>query len=181
MTNVQTQIAELNQSAFQAFVSLANLSVENAERFIYMTLESAKSTIEESAEQAKALAEVKDVQELAALRAKAAEASLEKALAYSRGLYELANETQAKVVEMVEEQFNMFNQNVVAVVENVARSAPVGAEAAVAAFKSSFATTAAGVDSFKRAAKQAAELTDNAVRNAQRTTTVATKNDKNKK
>ncbi|MES2356658.1 MAG: phasin family protein [Pseudomonadota bacterium] len=170
MTNVQAQLAEFNQSAIQAAIHFTNLSVENVERLVYLNLESARSVIEESAEQAKALAEVKDVQELAALRAKAAEASFEKALAYSRSLYDLANETQAKIVQLMEEQFNVFNQNVVSAVETASRSAPAGAEVAVAAVKSSMAATNAAVDSFKRAAQQAASMTDGAVQTAQRAT-----------
>jgi phasin family protein len=178
MTNVQAQIAEFNQAALQAAINFANLSIENAEHLIYLNLESAKSAIEESAEQAKALTEVKDIQELAAVRAKAAETSFEKSLAYYRSLYELANDAQAKVAQLLEEQFNTFNQNVVTAVETAARSAPAGAEVAIAAIKSSVAATSAGVDSLKRAAKQAAALTEDAVHSAQRATATAVKGGK---
>ncbi|MBA2689665.1 MAG: phasin family protein, partial [Burkholderiales bacterium] len=54
MTNVQTQIAEFHQSALQAAIGFANLSVENAERLVNLNLESAKSAIEESVAQTKA-------------------------------------------------------------------------------------------------------------------------------
>lgn len=121
-TNVQAQFAEFNQTALQMAIGFANLSVENAERFVYLTLESAKSAIEESAEQAKALSEVRDVQELAALRAKAAESSLEKALAYSRSIYEIANEAQSKITQLLGEQFNVFNQNIVNAAETAVRN-----------------------------------------------------------
>ena len=125
-TNVQAQFAEFNQTALQVAIGFANLSVENAERFVYLNLESAKSAIEESAEQAKALSEVRDVQELAALRAKAAESSLEKALAYSRSIYEIANEAQNRITQLLGEQFNVFNQNIVNATETVVRNTQNG-------------------------------------------------------
>ena len=126
MTNVQAQFAEFNQTALQVAIGFANLSVENAERFVYLNLESAKSAIEESAEQAKALSEVRDVQELAALRARAAESSLEKALAYSRSIYEIANEAQNKMTQLLGEQFNIFNQNIVNAAETAVRNTQNG-------------------------------------------------------
>ena len=167
MTNVQTQIAEFNQSALQAAISFFNLSVQNVERIVNLNLESAKTAMEGSVEHAKALTEVKDVQELATLRTRATEASTEKALAYSRSLYELANQAQAQVAQLVEQQFNTFNQKVVSVVETAARNAPAGGELAVVAVNASVDNTNAAVDSFKRVASEASRITDNAVENAQ--------------
>ena len=137
MTNVQTQFAEFNQTALQVAIGFANLSVENAERLVYLNLESAKSAIEESAEQAKALSEVRDVQELAALRAKAAESSLEKVLAYSRSIYELANEAQNKVTQLLGEQFNIINQNFLNAAEDAVRNTQNGVGSAFGAMTQS--------------------------------------------
>lgn len=181
MSSVPSQIAEFNQSVLQAAINFANLSVENAERLVHLQIESAKSAIEESAEHAKALTNVKDVQELAALRAKLTETSIEKAVSFSRSLYDLANEAQGKVSQLVEEQLTAFNENMVSAVENAAKNAPAGAEVAVAAVKSSVAATTAAVDSFKRAAKQAADITDEAVKSSQRATVTAVKGAKTRK
>jgi phasin family protein len=181
MSSVPSQIAEFNQSVLQAAINFAHLSVENAERLVHLQLDSAKAAIEDSAEHAKALTEVKDVQELASLRAKLAETTIEKALSYSRSLYDLANEAQGKVSQLVEEQLTVFSENMVTAVENAAKSAPAGAEVAVAAVKSSVAATTAAVDSFKRAAKQAAGITDDAVKSAQRATVTAVKSAKTRK
>ena len=170
MTNVQSQIADFNQSFFKAAASFAQLSVENAERLVQLHIQSAKTALEDSAEHSKALSEARDVQELTALRSKLTETSIEKAMGFSRSLYDLAQDAQNRVSQLVEEQLSAFNQNMVAAVENVAKSAPAGAEVAVAAVKSSVAATTAVVDSFKRAAKQAATITDEAVETAQRAT-----------
>lgn len=178
--DVQAQFAEFNQSALRAVVGFAQLSVENTERIVNLNLESAKVALEESAQHARALVEVKDPQELAALRAKATEASLEKALTYSRNLYELANQTQAKVVQLLEAQFNVFNENMVSVVENAARSAPAGADLALAAVKSSVANGNVAVDTFKQAANQASRMTDNAVDSVQRAAENAVRGGKRK-
>ena len=181
MNNVQEQITEFNQSVLQAAINFAQLSVENAERLVQLQIESAKSAIEDSAEHAKALSEVKDVQEFTALRTKLAESSFDKVVGYSRSLYDLASDAQGKVSQLVEEQLTTFNQNVVSVVESAAQSAPAGAEVAVAAVKSSVAATTAAVDSFKRAAKQAASMTDKAVQTARHATTTAVKGGKARK
>lgn len=175
MTNVQAQIVDFNQSFFKAAATLAQLSVENAERLVQLHIQSAKAAIEDSAEHGKALSEAKDVQELSALRSKLTETSIEKALGFSRSLYDLAQDAQSKVSQLVEEQMSTFNQNMVSAVETAAKNAPAGAEVAVAAVKSSVAATTAAVDSFKRAAKQAATIADEAVETAQRATSSAAK------
>lgn len=175
MTNVQAQIAEFNQSALRAAIGFAQLSVENAEHLVNLNLDSAKSALEESVAQAKAVATAKDAQQLTALRAQATEASFEKALAYSRSLYELTHQAQAKVVQFAQEQFNAFNRNLIAAMETAERYAPVNAEMAAAAAKSSVVASEAAVDAFKRAAHEASRATTNSGENAKRAAEAAAK------
>jgi phasin family protein len=59
-----------------------------------------------------AVASVKDVQDLIALRTKFAEAGVQTAVGYSRHLYELATEAQAEYSALAEEAFGVYSKSV---------------------------------------------------------------------
>ncbi|MGA8033482.1 MAG: phasin family protein, partial [Casimicrobiaceae bacterium] len=58
-------------------------------------------------------------------------------------------------------------------VEKASKSAPAGSDAAVNAFKSTFAASTAAFDQFQKATKQVVELADASVRAAAATATKA--------
>src|SRR6187431_2924057 len=74
MYNPTEQIAEINKTSVAQATKFAALSLENAEKFTKFNLGAAKAVFAQSVEGAQALAAVKDVQDLLALRAKFAEA-----------------------------------------------------------------------------------------------------------
>jgi phasin family protein len=164
MTTLQEQFSALNERALQSALEFASISIENTERLVGFQIESAKASLEESAEHVRALTTVRDTQDLVTLRTKLVEASVERATDYVRTVYELAVEAQSRVSELVEAQVAAFNEGLVNAAETAAQSVPGGGEVALAAVKSSVAATNAAVDTLNRTAKQAAKLTDNAVK-----------------
>ncbi len=120
----------------------------------------AKAALAQGVENAQAVASVKDVQELVALRAKLTEAGVQVATAYSKTLYELASEAQAEYSAFAEEAWSMYTKNVAAFVDKASKSAPAGSDAAVNAFRSTFAASTAAFDQFQRATKQVVNLAD---------------------
>jgi phasin family protein len=136
------------------------VSLDSAERLIALQLGFAKSALAEATRSARAAAGTHDVQELLALRTKAAEAAMSKWMEYSRSLYEVASETQAELSKLAEERLADLQRTVTETVEQAARSAPAGSDVAVAAMKSSLATATAAFDSFSKAARHAASFTD---------------------
>jgi phasin family protein len=166
MYNATEQFVELNKANVAQATKLAAITFDNAEKLLQLNLTAAKTALAQGLQNAQAAASVKDVQELVALRARFAESGVQSAIAYSRTLYELASEAQAELTAVSEETWASYSKNVASFVDNAAKSAPAGSDAAVNAFKSTFAATAAAFDQFQKATQQVVNLADANIRAA---------------
>ncbi|PKO39335.1 MAG: granule-associated-like protein, partial [Betaproteobacteria bacterium HGW-Betaproteobacteria-6] len=130
------QFAAANKAAVDSLLSVANTALASAERIASLNLETARSVLEDSVSNAKALMGAKDPQEALSIQASLAQPSVEKAVAYSKSVYEISAETQEQLTKMVEAQFGDFQKNVASMLEKAAKSAPAGSDVAVAAVQS---------------------------------------------
>ena len=175
MYNPTEQFAEISKANVAQATKFAALSFENAEKLVKFNLGAAKAALAQSVESAQAVAAVKDVQDLIALRTKLAEAQVQTAVGYSRHLYELATEAQAGYSALAEEAFGSYTKGMAAWVDRASKSAPAGSDVAVNAFKSTIAATTAAFDQFQKASKQVVSLADANVRAAAATASKAAK------
>ena len=166
MINANEHFAEFNKVNVANATKFAALSIENAEKLFKLNLNAARIALQQSVEGAQAAASVKDVQELMAIRTKFAESGVQTALSYSRTLYDLASEAQSEYSSMAEELWANYTKGVAAFVDKASKSAPAGSDAAVNAFKSTFAASTAAFDQFQKATKQVVNLADASVRAA---------------
>ena len=178
MYNPTGQFADIGKTNYANAIKLAALSLENAEKIVKLNMSTAKLALAQGVENAQAVASVKDVQELMALRSKLTESGVQTATGYSKTLYELATEAQAEYTAFAEEAWSAYQKGVAAFVENASKNAPAGSDAAVNAFKSTFAASTAAFDQFQKAAKQAVTMADANIRAA---TAQATKTVKGKR
>jgi phasin family protein len=166
MATIVNPLSEITNAAVEAAARIGKISMDNAERTIAVQLEYAKGALAQASLTAKAVGQVKDVQDFMTLRTRMAENAIENFMGYSRSLYEVGAETQAELSRLAEERMSSFQQAVSETVDQAARSAPAGGDVAVAAIKSSLAATTAAFDSFTKAAKHVASFTDAGVRAA---------------
>jgi phasin family protein len=160
MYNATEQFADIGKVNYANVVRLASLSLENTEKIVKLNLTAAKAALVQGVESAQAVASVKDVQELVALRAKFTEAGVQAATGYSKTLYELAAEAQAEYTAFAEEAWASYTKGVAAFVDKASKSAPAGSDAGFNAFKSTFAASTAAFDQFQKATKQVVNLAD---------------------
>jgi hypothetical protein len=85
---------------------------------------------------------------------------MEKAIAYSRSLYEVAAQTNGELAKFLEAQAAEFNKNLVGLLDKVSKNAPAGSDVAVAAVKSALAAASTAYESFNKVAKQATEIAE---------------------
>ncbi len=175
MYNATEQFAELNKVSVANATRLAALSIENTEKLFKLNVSAAKAVFAQGVQNAQAVAGVKDIQDLFALRAKVAEENVQAAVGYGRTLYALASEAQGDYTALAEEAWNAYSKNVAAIVDKASKSAPAGSDAAVNAFRSTFAASTAAFDQFQRATKQVVSLADASVRAAAAQTVKASK------
>ena len=154
------QFAASNKANIETILTIANTAFASAERFAALNLNTARAVMEDSVANAKALMAVKDVQELISLQSTLAKPSVEKAVAYSRSVYEIATQTQEELSKVFEGQFADLNKNVTSALDKAAKSAPAGSDVAVAAVKSAIAAANSAYDSMTKAAKQVAEIAE---------------------
>ncbi len=160
MTTTANPLSEIGRTAVESAARATRISMDSAERAINVQLEYAKGTVKQATLNARAVAQVKDVQELMALRARIAENALENLMGYSRSLYEVASEAQSEYTRLAEERMARFQKAVTETVEQAAKNAPAGSDVAVAAVRSQLAATTAAFDSFTKAARGLASYTD---------------------
>ncbi len=160
MTKMPEQIQGFNKEAVEAALSFAQLSMAGAERLMHLQIDAAKTFVAEQTESAKALAEAKDPASMMALRARLTEQAVERAVGYSRNVYEVATQTQQQLAKLVEGQLAASQQQFAGAMENMFKAAPGGSNAAIDAVRSTMAATQSAMDSMNKAAKQAAELAE---------------------
>jgi len=160
MYNTPEQFSSVNKANVETIMTFANTAFASAERIAALNLNTARTLLEESVSNAKSLLAVKDVQELMNLQTSLAQPALDKAIAYSRSLYEIATQTQEEFGKIVESQFAEVNKNVATVLDKAAKNAPAGSDVAVAAVKSAIAAANSAYDTMTKAAKQVAEIAE---------------------
>jgi phasin family protein len=159
MYQAPEQFTALNKANLEAAVRFAGIALEGAERMLELQLKVAKSAFADGVQQAKALAEAKDLQEFVQIKNTLAQPSLEKATSYVKSIYDVASATQSEIGKLIEEQVSEFNKQVVTGLDKVVKSAPAGSEVAVAAVKSAISAVNSAYDNLSKSAKQIAEMT----------------------
>ena len=154
------QFAAANKANVEALFSIAQAQFSAFERLSALNFNTTKTVFEDSVNQAKALMSVKDAQDLVNLSASSAQPALEKAMAYSRNVYEVATQTQAEVTKLAENQAAQMNKTVVSLIDKLSKNAPAGSDVAVTAVKSAMAAANSAYDSFTKAVKQATDMAE---------------------
>ena len=175
MFTTPEQFAAANKATVDSLLSLANTALASAERIAALNLNTARSVMEDSVSGAKALMGAKDVQEALSIQASLAQPNVEKAVAYSRSVYEISAQTQEELSKMVEAQFGDFQKTVAGLLEKAAKSAPAGSDVAVAAVQSAIAAANSAFDNMRKAAQQVTDLTQNNIAAATSATVKAAK------
>jgi phasin family protein len=153
-------LAAANKATIDSLLSLANTTLASAERIAALNLNTARSVLEDSVSGTKALLGAKDVQEALSIQASLAQPNVEKAVAYSRSVYEISAQTQEELSKLIETQFSEFQKSVAGLLDKAAKSAPAGSDVAVAAVKSAIAAANSAFDNINKAANQVAEIAE---------------------
>ena len=154
------QVTSANKAGVEAVLALATSQFAAFERLSTLNFNAAKAAFEEGLGRAKSLLDAKDPQEYFNVNSTASQPGLEKLMAYSRSVYEVAAQTQGEVAKFLEARAEEFNKNLVTALDKASKSAPAGSDVAIAAVKSAIAAATTAYGSFNKAAKQATELAE---------------------
>jgi len=154
------QIQDVNKATIEAMLAAANTQFAAFEKLANLNATVIKAAFEESLANARALAGAKDLQEVVALQTSFAQPALEKAIAYSKSVYEVATSANSELSKVAEKRAAEWNENFVSLLDKVTKNAPAGSDAAVAAVKSMIAAANSAYDNFNKVTKQATEIAE---------------------
>ncbi|MFL9862394.1 phasin family protein [Paraburkholderia madseniana] len=152
------QIAASQKASLDAFFGLTGKVFEGVEKLVALNLQVVRSALAESQENLTKAPATTDPQQWFTLQAGFTAPFSEKSLAYGRQLFDIASTTQAEVAQLAQSQYERYNAKVQALVEDAAKSAPAGSEAAIAAWKSAISATTTLYESLQKTGQQAVEM-----------------------
>lgn len=155
MFKTNEQIAAANKAAVASLMTVANTTLASAERLAALNLNTARAFFDDSTAGFNALLAVKDPQGLVALQAALAKPAVEKAIAYSRGIYEILSQSSAGLSQIAEDQAAELKKTFAAALDQSLKHAPAGSETVVAAVKTALAAADSAYENLAKAAKQA--------------------------
>ena len=154
------QIQAANKANVETFLAVANAQFAAFEKLANIQANAVKTAFEDSINNARALLGAKDVQEFVSLQNAFAQPAVEKALAYSKSVYEVATGANAELSKVAERRVAEWNENFVTLLDKVSKNAPAGSDVAVAAVKSMLAAANSAYDNLNKVAKQATEIAE---------------------
>ena len=160
MYTTPEQFAAANKASVDALFTIAHAQFAAFERLSALNFNTTKAAFEDGVSQAKALLSAKDPQAFFSLTVASAQPALEKTIAYSRSVYEVATQAKAEVSNLTETQASELNKNVVSLMDRLTKNAPAGSDIGVAAFKSAMTAANSAYDNFTKVVKQATDIAE---------------------
>ncbi len=154
------QMQAVGKAGSESLLAVASAQFSALEKIANINAAAVKQLFEDSISQTRALIGAKDVQEFVSLQNSLASPAVERALAYSKNLYETASQANAQLSKVAEKQIADWNDNVTSTLDKLAKNAPAGSDVAFSAMKSALAAANTAYDSFSKATKQATEMAD---------------------
>ena len=170
------QIIAANKANMETLANLTNKAFEGVEKLVELNIQVAKTALKENVESAKQAMSVRDAQQLMALQAGMVQPLAEKIMAYSRHLYNIANDTQAAFTKASDSELQQGSKKLQSMVDELTKTAPAGSEAAVQAIKQAVAAANNAYETTQKAVKQAMDISQNNFKTATDAAMQATSN-----
>ena len=147
------QMIAANKASIDTLFGLSHQAFAGVEKLVELNMAAAKAAMTDNQNHVHAMMSVKDVQELMALQAGYLQPLSEKAVSFSRHMYEIATSTGSEFTKAMEVKAAETQKSVSNLVDSAVKNAPAGSETAVAMVKSA-------IESVQKAVKQATEAAE---------------------
>ena len=169
MSAIPQQVLANQKASLENLLAIQSTVFGGFEKLVDLNLKVIKATFDEVAQKSQEAIELKDAQEATAFTSGLVQPNAEKALAYSKHVYDIVSGVQGDLSKLTEEQIAQGQRQVADAIDQIAKTAPTGSEGAVALLKSSLATANSAYESVAKATRQAAQAAEsniNAATNA---------------
>ncbi|RKW40835.1 MAG: phasin family protein [Lautropia sp.] len=163
------ELMKAQAEAFKTTNSVATTAFDGARKLLELNVQAARAGMEESSAQLKALLAARDVSALNTLLAdlfsQFSRPEGNKAAAYVKDVYDIAQQTHSQVAELIEKQVASSQQQLLAAVDALAKNAPAGSEGAVKLLRQSVVEANTAFEKVQAASRQVLDLIDANVNN----------------
>lgn len=159
-------LMKMQTEAFRMSSAAATKTLEGFQKLAALNMETAKSSLEQSAEQIRALLAAKDAKTLTELVTSYTRPSPEKFTAYARAVMAITKEAGSDLSAIVEKQVAESNAQLTAAIEELAKNAPAGSEGMIAFVRQALAAASTAYDQVNSATRQFAEKAEASISGA---------------
>ncbi|MGQ9723993.1 MAG: TIGR01841 family phasin [Tepidimonas sp.] len=154
------QLAAAHKANIEMLFGLTRKAFEGVEKLVELNLQATRAALRDSADNTQALLSANDALELLQRQAALLQPLAEKAVTYSRQLYDIAASTGSAFAHVAEQNAADMQHKTMTVIDNVAKNAPAGTEVAVEAMRNVVNAATSAMETVQQAVKQAAELAE---------------------
>jgi len=154
------QIRAATKANMEAVFEFASAQFAAAEKIGNLQAMAMKTAFEDALANVRALTTATDPQEYMKLQASFAQPTIEKAVAYSKGVYEVMGQANADFTKLAERRIAEWNDNLVSLVDKTLKNVPGGSDVAVSALKQAIAAGNSAFENMTKATKQASEIAE---------------------
>lgn len=151
-------ILNAHKTQLETLFGLTQKAFDGVEKLVELNVSTSRAALADVANHSQQLLGVKDAQQLLALQAQFFQPLTEKAAAYSRSLYNIANDTGTEFAQAAQIRATEAQKNIGDLLDNAIKNAPAGTETTVAVIKNAVSAANNAVESVQKAVKQASDM-----------------------
>ncbi len=160
MFQTPDQLLQLQKAALDSMKALSVASFDGFEKLAALNLQAAKASFAEATATAETAIAAKDPKALVEIAQSNVQPAADKATAYAKHVYEIAQQTNADIAAIFEKQLASSNKQLHAVIDAYAKNAPAGTEGVTTFVKSAVAAANTAFDQVTKASKQVADYAE---------------------
>jgi len=160
MNQMPKELLESQKLTLESMMAVQGTVFSGFEKLVDLNLKVMKATMDEASQKTQEAMGVKDAQEAVAMTSGMAQPSTEKAVAYSKHVYDIVSGVQSDLSKLAEGKVAESQKHLAEAVDQFSRNAPTGTEGTISMIKSSLAQATAAYESMNKAAKQAADVAE---------------------
>lgn len=160
MSALPQQFFATQKASLDKVLAVQNTFFAGFEKLVDLNLKAIKATLDDVSLKSQEAIEIKDAQEALALGSAWVQPGAERALAYSKHVYDIVSGVQTDLSRLAEAQISQNREQLSEAIDQLSKNAPTGSESAVALLKSSLATASNAFESVNRATKQAVQTAE---------------------
>jgi phasin family protein len=154
------QLLQLQKSALESFKAMTAITMEGFEKFAALNVQASKASISEITSTVETAIAAKDPKALAEIATASAQPAAEKAAAYAKHVYDIAQQTNTEIAGIFEKHLASSNKQLHAAIDAFAKNAPAGSEGVTTFAKSAVAAANSAWDQVNKASKQVADYAE---------------------